>query len=85
MSLERTIRMPKPTPTAAELRSLLKEYGIKRWQMAQAMQVREVTMRRYLLPPTSKHAMRIPQIRMDAMMIEIAKLDAKLEDSRPRQ
>jgi hypothetical protein len=75
MTLERAIRMPKSIPTAAELRALLREYGLRRWRGAQMMRVSETSMARYLLPPTSKNAKRIPQIRWDIMMVEIAKLD----------
>lgn len=77
-SLHRTIRTPPPIPTAAELRALLREYGLRRYHGAKLMRVSETSIARYLLPPTSKNAKRIPQIRWDMLMIEIAKLDDAL-------
>ena len=82
MTLERTIRIPQPIPTAAQLRALLREYGLRRWQGAKMMHCSETSMARYLLPPTSKNAKRIPQIRWDVLMMEIAKLDEVLRGER---
>jgi len=80
MTLHREIRMPPKAPTALELRALLREYGIKRWQMAKAMGISEIQAKRYLLPPTSKHVRKISLFRWQIFRAELDKIDARLNE-----
>ena len=68
-------RPPIPTsPTAKQLRSLLDQYGMYRHSAAKAMLVAEVTVNRYCLPPTSRHALRIPPIRWERLLAQLEAL-----------
>ena len=76
MSLSRPIRTPPQRATAAELVTLLHDYGIRRWRAAQIMHVAAITFGRYCIGPASWHAKPIPMLRWLALKQETARIDA---------